>query len=481
MSTHRRSSGWLLPLLLAPALLAAQTEQAGSIARTLTPATKNAEAVRRFNDGYEAIQAMATTAGSRQLDEAVAVDSTFGLARAIRARARGGPTMVAEVQRAAADAASGSAAEATLALAIREAAAGRAGNARQLFDVAAALAPDDPRLAFEAANSRTGADRVGRLREVAKRFPSFAPAKYWLAVQLTASPFGDVPKADLDEAYTVAEEALRLAPAAAGSHVTMAHVLQRQGRDDEAMTHLGHATAMPVTSEYAYMLRGEIAARRGDPAAMRRSLDSAASLAASVGQGSTYRRARTLASLHEGKLRQTISELETLATADAAAGRRGATATDHLWLALMNGVARDSVAIERHLAEARRSGATGATLLDNQVITYYLAGNASAARKSLDEYRDVTASDTSVSRQEAVNRLTGLVLIAEKKPREAIDALKKGGANPYSQLGLVEAYYAAGDRKAAKAERTAFLARRNFSFNSTAVPIGRYRVKALKM
>lgn len=481
MPTTRRSTRWIVPLLLAPMLLPAQNEQAGSIARTLTPATKHADAARRFDEGLDALQALSFMAGARRLDEAVTADSTFGLARALRARARGGPTMSAELQRAAVDAVGGSPTEAVLAIAIREAAAGRADNARKLFDAAASLAPDDPRVALEAANARTGAERIAMLRDLSKRAPGFAPAKYWLAFYLTASPFGDTPRADLDEAHTVAHEALQLAPNAPGSHTMLAHVLARQGLDDQAMTHLGHATAMPASGEYAYVVRAELAARRGQTPLMRASLDSATALAANAGFHSQYRRARALANLHEGNLRETIRELATLASEDEAAGRRMAAATHHLWLALMNGVARDNAAIERHLGEAQRLGATGATLHDNQVITYFLAGNAPAARKALDEYLAATREDTSTSRKESISRLTGLVLIAEKRPREAIEVLKKGGLNPYAQLGLVEAYHAAGDRKAAKAERDAFLARRSFSYNSTAMPIGKYRMKAMKM
>lgn len=481
MLQNRHMLRLVAPLLFAPALLAAQNEQAGSIARTLTPATKQAEAVRRFDEGFDAMQSMSFTVGSQRLDEAVAADSTFGLARALRARARGGPTMTAELQRAAADAAAGSTAEAVLALAIRDAVAGRANDARLLFDAAAALAPDDPRVALEAANARVGAERVSRLRDVTKRFPSFVPAKYWLAFYLTASPFGDTPKADLDEAYATAQEALKLAPGAAGSHTMVAHTLARQGRDDDALTHLGHATAMPAPGEYAYVLRTEIASRRGQTPMMRASLDSAILLAPNAGQNSNYRRSRALANLHEGKLRETIRELETIAAADDAAGRRMAAAADHILLALMNGVARDNAAIERHFAEARRFGSTGATLHDNQVLTYYFAGNTIAARKALDAYLETTRGDTTKATIESINRLTGLVLIAEKKPKEAIELLKKGGLNPYAQLGLVEAYYAAGNKKAAAAERAAFLARRNFSYNSTAMPIGKYRLKAMKM
>ena len=123
----------------------------------------------------------------------------------------------------------------------------------------------------------------------------------------------------------------------------------------------------------------------------------------------------------------------------------------------------------------------GATLHDNEVITYYLAGNGTAARKALDAYLAATREDTSASRKESINRLTGLVLVAEKRPRDAVELLRKGGLNPYAQLGLVDAYHAAGDRKAAAAERAAFMARRNFSYSSTAVPIGRYRMKGMKM
>ena len=65
-----------------------------------------------------------------------------------------------------------------------------------------------------------------------------------------------------------------------------------------------------------------------------------------------------------------------------------------------------------------------------------------------------------------------------RKASEAIPELKQGGPNPYSQVGLIEAYVLLGDKKQADAERASLFARTDFGIISTAMPIARFRAGA---
>jgi hypothetical protein len=69
----------------------------------------------------------------------------------------------------------------------------------------------------------------------------------------------------------------------------------------------------------------------------------------------------------------------------------------------------------------------------------------------------------------------GLTLVAEGKGEEALTELRQGGANPYSQLGMIEAYLLMGRTSEADAERAALFARKDVTYASTAMPIARYR------
>ena len=71
--------------------------------------------------------------------------------------------------------------------------------------------------------------------------------------------------------------------------------------------------------------------------------------------------------------------------------------------------------------------------------------------------------------------MTGLTLLSERKPAEAIAELQQGGPNPYSQLGIIEAYLLMGNTKAADSVRAAALARKDASWLTVAIPIMKWR------
>lgn len=463
--------------VLLPTLATAQTTQTPA-RRVLVPSTESADAAKAFEASVDAAHSWSWAVAFRESDRAMKIDSTFGIARAHRAVQRGGPALSSELNRAAVEAAAGSAGDAVIALAMRESNAGRGEAAAALYNVAMTLAPDDPRIALERALALPGGQRIAALREVSTRFPSHAPPKMWLAFYLTESAFEPVEPAAAAEALRVAQDALGLSPNASGSHTAIAHVLERSGRYDEAAMHLGHATKMSQPNEYAYVLKAEIAIRHGNTTAARSALDSAAMISPNIGRVGGNLRARATYPLYDGNLSQAVRELEALSRDDEAAGLRGRAQFAHFSLSFLAGTARNVQAVDRHLDEARRLGATGAGLASNMVVAYWLAGDAAKARSALNDYLREAQGDTTKDGRETLHRLTGMVLSAENHPGKAIAELKQAGSNPYTQLALVEAYRLAGDKVAATAEQKALFSRKEFGFASTAIPIGRYRLRA---
>lgn len=478
MSVVARTLSRLLPCLLLPPLAGAQAPQ--TPARVLTVSATSPSAVAEFQSGADAYYLWNLPGAAAHMVKALDMDASFGLGRAYLARTRGGPTMRAELDRAAAEATHGSAAEALLVLAIRENSAGRGAQARAIIDAAATLAPDDPRIALEQALFRPGGpERGDYLRKVTVRFPDFVPARTYLTINLSPNSFDPLPQADGEEALRSAQAALALAPREPGTHTAMGWALIRLGRYDEALTHLTHATTMAEPNEFAFELKADVAIHTGKPALARAELDSAYARSIHLGNRANYRRNRAVMYLHEGRLREMLAALDSLTREHENAGLNDQAAVDHQWMAFAAQLQRDTSVAERHLAEAARLSTNPGGNADAAVIAYFLGGQGAKARASLDRYLAATSNaPRTPGLTQAIHRLTGLTLVAEGNARDAIGELQQGGANPWSQVGLIEAYRRTGDRKAYEAEKAAFLARKTWPYQSTAYPIGKFRFGA---
>jgi hypothetical protein len=228
-----------------------------------------------------------------------------------------------------------------------------------------------------------------------------------------------------------------------------------------------------------------IANVEGRTADVRTALDSAIANTPNIGAQFAYRRAQAISFLSEGNVQQTMASLAQQLKDAEAINARGQVTTGHQTMALVAAGTRDSAGAERHLAAVTpaEGGAGAAAAVDAQVIVYSLIGNAPAARAALGDYTRMNGpqpnlpSFTNTARTQNVHRMTGLVLLAEKKPTEAIAELRQGGNNPYSTLGIIEAYKQLKDNKKGDAERAAFFQRKDFSVASTATAIIRYRAK----
>jgi hypothetical protein len=141
----------------------------------------------------------------------------------------------------------------------------------------------------------------------------------------------------------------------------------------------------------------------------------------------------------------------------------------------------DTAAIEQHLAAARTLGAASQGLHDYALSAYAFNGQVQRARAAYDTLARLNAQSPNVSaavnaaRERYMHRSRGWLLIAEKKPEEALAELRQGDDNPYTTVGILEALRMQKKTKEANAARAAFFERREFSYVSTAVPVMRYR------
>lgn len=469
-SSRARFVGLTALLALTASLLVAQA-QPGAAAGKLVPANPRTTAITEYEAALDAWHGWSWTEGYQHARRALGTDSSFGLARALHARYRGGPTAAAELSRAASDAAKGPVPEAVLVLALR--AGGEASAV--LWNAAVQLFPDDPRVALERALALPGPARLDALRETIKKFPNHVASKYWLAYYL-AGPLQ--PKASrelLDEALAVAQEGVRQAPKAGASHTVLALALQRLDREDEALEHLKAASSLPDPTNFQYEVRAEILVHKNRIVEARAALDSAILLTDNMGGHVTYKVTRALSFLHEGNLGTATAALDDAIREARETEQRGAEAQAHITTAIVLAAANDVPGVNEHLAIARRLGAAASTLNDAMVISYGLTKQGEAARKALEAYIVTAQAQPPAVRELNVHRMTGMALLAEGKPTEAIAEFKQGGTNPYAQVGIIEAYLQMGKKKEAAAERAALFARTDYTVGSTAAAGARYR------
>jgi tetratricopeptide (TPR) repeat protein len=409
-------------------------------------------------------------------NRALAIDSTFGLARAVRAWHVGGPTRAAEMTRALSDASRVGSGSATVVLGLMFSA-----NI-PLRAAASMMFPNDPGLAFDRAIVIPLPARLDSLRSVTRRFPSYVPAKMWLAFNLVPNVLTEIPRATGDEALRVAQEALLLAPNSVGAHTVVGHVLERILRHDEAMTHLNHARAIRPGNAATYRLIAEIAIRDGNSATARAALDTAARLATNLSSKIDNARIRDMQFLAAGDLRAAMDGLSGSAREAEVAGLALDAGECHIWMAHVAAADRNAALAQQHLAEAARLGVTPLNVATQQVYAYAIAGDGALTRRAFEEWTRLSAASAAMPAIAATLTLfSGLTLLAEGKAAEAIPILQSANPNNrYQALGLIEAYKLAGRTTEAAAERAALLARKDVPVASTVLPILRYRIVANK-
>jgi len=171
------------------ALPAGLTAQLGAgVARTarLEVSTGSEAARTQFWSALDDFTSAYNFRASERMRAVVALDSTFGLARAFYAFGTGTlprPEREAQLNRAVRDAATGSIGELLMARALQEQFKENPVNARALLGTAVELMPADPYVAhMYAVATGPRVEGVRELKEVVTRFPDYAPAYRDLAI-----------------------------------------------------------------------------------------------------------------------------------------------------------------------------------------------------------------------------------------------------------------------------------------------------------
>ncbi len=475
MLRRRRSSLTVVALVLVASTVPAQVQQAGAAAagtlqlNNIPPAARDA-----LFSAMDAFHSWSFGSAQEQLDRALAVDSTFGIARQYRLVITSAPTVAAgnaEYARAVRDASARSVPEMTYVLAMRAAGA----NANRLWGTTRAFFPNDRRIALDHAVSFIGNERIDSLRALSRRFPDYLGPRMWLAYYLTLNPYA-TSRADLYEALIVAQDAVRLSPGTAGTHTALGHVLAQMDRGDEAVAHLNAATRMDPRQEYAYVLQSEIFADDGKPRRVERAraaLDSAIAVNPHAVRRNNQRVNRALLLFYDGRAAEGMTELAGVARDIEGAG--GNPAVLYSQMAGLAAGTGDSAGVGKWLAEARRVG-PNTNISVQSVQAYALNKQGAEARKALDDYKRLADTSTVAYRYD-LTRLNGMALLAEGKPAEALVELKKsdGYANTFAQLAMIDAYIALKDQKSADATRAELLGRKDVGNVAISKAIANYR------
>jgi tetratricopeptide (TPR) repeat protein len=449
-------------------------------AGTLQLANRPAEARDAFLAGLDATHNWSWKVADDLFAKTLALDSTFGLARILRAEGRNGPTpaiVAEEFRRGLSDASGRPIPEQTFALAHRAVAP----NSGRLFAAARTMLPADRRVALDHALALAGNTRLDSLRAVAARYADFAAPRMWLAYYLTLNQYVIADEAG-KEALATAEGAVRIAPGLAGAHTALGHVLHRLGRYDEALAHLRQATTLEPTDAYAYELESEIFMRDGKTRNIERAraaIDSARRYTTNITRSSDLRRTAATLVMHEGRIADAAAEQILLSKEAEAAGALAYASTTRARLAVLLAGARDYTAMDVQLAEARRISPNNTALPELEMLAYAVALRPDDARRARTAYTAAMADSNAASQRANMIATRALIFVADKKPAEALAECKTtppdGGFNLWCDYVAIEANLLLGNRKEADALRTAYLARRNLENLSMGFAITAFR------
>lgn len=346
--------------------------------------TSSSPAVQPFLDGVEDAAYVFGARAAQHFARALALDSTFGLARAFYASFAPGLMQTQRdslAARGVADAARGSTAELLLASAMRELVANRPAAAQPLFRALGEMHPDNALYAMwsatDWAGTREPAATVEALREVTRRFPSYGAPYNTLAYTLLAT-------GDTAGALAAAVRQVELAPTVANPYDTHAELLQFAGRLDDAAAQYAAATAREPSFTEGYVGVAEVRQHQRRGADARRALDDAVRHALSLPDSLRYMEYLAQSEVADGRDRDAATRLAALAQLADARGMRAQAAAAHRDMALLAALGRDARGVARHLAAARAAApdtpAQATQQADAAALAYLVAGNADSLR-----------------------------------------------------------------------------------------------------
>ncbi|GLC25813.1 hypothetical protein rosag_23260 [Roseisolibacter agri] len=345
-------------LLLATLAVTAAAQQPTPVVPTAgarpTYTTTSVEARQALADGLDDLAYIDIARAVRRFRQAVALDSSFGLARVLHAAFAPGldsAQRMAEATRGMSDAARASTRELLLATALREQIAERRDESAKLFRAAADLYPDDALFAMLAAQNPSGqrapAATVEAFRAVTTRFPSFGAPYNGLAYAL-------LNVGDTTAALEAARKQVELAPGQPNPLDSYAEMLQVAGRLDSAARYYADAARADSGFTEAYVGMAELHQLRGRTADARAGLATALRLAAGIEDSLRYMTYLAQNRVYANDLREAGRQLGAVAQLAEQRRQMGAAAEAHGNLAVLAALSNDRAGVSQHLEHLRR-------------------------------------------------------------------------------------------------------------------------------
>lgn len=455
----RRSLVPSLALLALPALtatlLAQGTPAASAAASTTDPVlTSSSPARQEFIDGVQDVAYLFNARAAQRFEHALALDSTYGLARVFYA------TFAPQLDQAqrdsvaargVADAAHGSAAEAKLAAAVGEVASNRPAAAQPLFRELAGMYPDNALYAMwsatDWAGTRPPAATAEALREVTTRFPSYGAPYNTLAYTLFAT-------GDTAGALAAAAKQVELAPTQPNPRDSYAELLQYTGRLDDAVKHYMEATERAPSFTEGYVGVAEVRQLQHRGADARTALGEALRHAMNLPDSLRYMEYIAQSDVADGRDAQAATQLTEVARLAESRGAKAQAAGAHRDLALLAALRKDTGAVAQQLSEARAAGATETPARERQqaevgALAYLIAGNADSLR--------ATAAG-----RDSAHLVQAMVMLQDGRGEDALREFAMADTTaPIAQELSAEAQARLDHADVARATRQRLLARRD--------------------
>lgn len=437
----------------APLLAQVERPAARSADPTAPVLTTNSPATEVFSEGVQDAAYVFGARAAKRFHEALALDSTFGLARVFYAAFAPQLDQAqrdSAAARGVADAARGSTSEQVLAAAVRELVANREEAAQPLFDSLARMHPDNALYAMWSATDWVGTrppEAVAEaLRDVTRRFPSYGAPYNILAYTL-------IQTGDTAGAIAAARRQVELAPMQPNPHDTYSEILQFAGRLDEAATHYANATARDPSFAEGYVGVAEVRQlqHRGEEA--RAALREAVRRAPSLDDSLRYMRYIAQSEAADGRDAQAAARLTEVVRLAESRGATAAAAAAHRDLALLDALDGDRRGVAQHLAQARTAGPDTSAQTPQQAdvaaLAYFVAGDADSLRAT------AAGRDSSYLVQT-------MVLLEDGRDEDALASLARADTTqPIAQELSAEAHALLGHDDVARAARARLLARRD--------------------
>jgi tetratricopeptide (TPR) repeat protein len=475
--------GCAVAILLAAATATGLAAQLGAgVARTtrLEVTTRSDAARTQFWAALDDFTSTYNARASERMQAVLALDSTFGLARAVYAATTGTlprQQREAHYQRAVRDAASGSTGELLVARALQEQFAGNGVNARTLLGTAVELMPADPYVAhLYAVTPGPRIEGARELREVTTRFPDYAPAHRDLALAYWRV-------GDRAAAVRSATTAMEKAPNNPTTHATTAQIAQWSGRFDEAITHA--QKAVELDPEYvagisvlasAHQLLGHGDATRST---LTRSLDRITTPAA------RQQLLRGVASswILQGNATNAITQFGTAAEDAKRTGEASGEALDHLYAAVTDAALGNGRGVATHVGAVQMTGEDVGVRQYWAAVAYAFAKQPDNARRAIQASAAAPgapgAPPPPAEMQATRNAVvSGILLYNDGKCAEATTELAK--ANPQNALAQAITALCAqksGNTVAARNIRDELISNRELSLFAFADVLARQLVK----